>query len=207
MAKDFLIIGDSHSCGAFGKVLAESLKVKNFKSTLYCTPGSSAIHWNRGQKVNNQICQTMNSEDLKLKNCGSSNQHPSVEELLKNHTHSHVIFALGTNSLLSSEVDQNYVELAQKVSSADRECLWIGPPNFNENQAVGFPKSRILTLKRNLTPFYNSLDNKISSNCKLIDSREATAPSTPGYDTADGIHRTPTAGRYWATQISQLINE
>lgn len=205
-AKDFLIIGDSHSCGPFGKVLFENLMQKKHNVNLYCTPGSAAVHWNTGKKVNKQICQTMSSPDIKFKPCNSTNQIPTLTELLQRHPTSQVVLALGTNSLLSSTADVHYSQLAITTKQAQRDCFWVGPPNFNEEQATAFPKSRVLILKKNLAPFYTSLSDLLANSCVLVDSRNATAINTIGYDTVDGVHRTAAAGRYWATEIGQKIN-
>ena len=201
-AKEILVIGDSHSCGSFGKTLIEELSKKNANVNLYCTVSSAPNHWITGTNPPGQVCKTMSTGHLTLQDCESVM--PTLSKLLSDHKEALVIAAMGTNSLLAPTADRYYKQFAEAIEESGQSCVWIGPPHFNESQSKGFPKGRVALLNSNLNPFYTSLTAAVSG-CKLIDSREATASTTSGYDTVDGVHRTTAAGKYWATEVAKEV--
>ncbi len=202
-AKNILIIGDSHTCGSFGKTLVDDLTKKKNNVTLYCAVSSAPNHWISGNPPSGQVCQTMSSGHLTPENCEI--QMPPLSKLLEDNKDALIVVALGTNSLLSPTAGRNYNQFADAVDESGQECVWIGPPHFNESQSKGFPKGRVATLNTNLNPFYISFTGAVSDGCRVIDSRTSTAANGPGYDTVDGVHRTNAAGRHWAAEVGKEI--
>ncbi len=201
-AAEILVIGDSHSCGAFGKRLFENLVSGGDRVTLYCTPSSSPTHWLDGRNPSGHKCQVRSSDASELADCGGNGATPSLRTLLARHAGARVIVALGTNSLHSSSAGDTYAEMAAQIQSAGRACDWIGPPHLNPAEAPSSSRERIRQFESNLNGFYASLASVSSPACALVDSRPATERGTPGYSTSDGVHRGRIAGGAWADRVT-----
>jgi hypothetical protein len=202
-AENILMIGDSLSCGPFGKHVVENLSQRGFRVTLYCAVSSAPIHWLKGKNPPGQICQTMSSEVSKLGPCGGTGQVPALSQILAKHKGSRVLVGLGTNSLMDTRADHSYRLMVETVASSGK-CVWIGPPHLQPSHSKGFPAGRVATEEANLNGFYVSLFNSVEGICSLFDSREATASGTPGNETVDGIHRNDSAGKYWADRFTGI---
>lgn len=201
LAGEYLIIGDSLTCGSFGKQLLKNIADRGDTVKLYCTVSSAPVHWLQGRNPQGFTCKTMTGTKPVLENCGTSGETPKLADILASDNSATVIVALGTNTLSSGRTDATYRQMAQTVASAQRRCLWVAPPRMNESESKGYPKGRVADLDAKLATFYPSLAQSISTFCRLIDSRSATAPGTPGIHTTDGIHRTSSAGIFWANQL------
>lgn len=204
-AEKVVIVGDSLTCGSFGKNLFQLLSLAGNEVTLFCSVSSTPSSWIKGKNPKGQSCKTMTTSEPSLKLCNNTGQIPKFEEILKTNLGARFIVAHGTNSLLSPKVDAYYGSLAKLINDAGLECDWIGPPNMNPAQSKGFPEGRIDTLQKNLTNFYTSLNIVSTNGCSLIDSREATAVETAGNQTVDGVHRNEAAGKYWAQSIFEFL--
>ena len=205
-SSDILIIGDSHSCGAFGSELVKNFSKLSEKVYLYCAVSSAPVHWLKAQNPAGQKCQTLSKNNLELSLCNHTGQMISVADLLNLYPNFHVVIALGTNSLLSPTADATYKQLASEIKNDRRNCIWIGPPHLNPSQSKGYPAGRLATLEKNLDTFYPSLKNSVSTSCTLIDSREFTGEGSRGYSTVDGVHRTDSSGVYWSDQVFQKMS-
>jgi hypothetical protein len=196
-----LIIGDSLSCGSFGRNLVENLSNAGNQVTLYCAVSSTPSHWLKGKNPKGQDCKIMTTGNPKSQLCGGNGRIPSLKSILKQHAGARVIVALGTNSMLAPKADASYSQMAKAIKDNGNNCDWIGPPHMNSSQSKGFPKGRIAKLEHNLGGFYESLATATESRCNLIDSRKATEGGTIGDQTVDGVHRNEAAGKYWATEM------
>ncbi len=200
-AANVLVIGDSLTCGSFGKQVLRNLTARGDRVTLFCTVSSAPIHWLEGRNPQGFTCKTMTSEKPAAENCGPEGITPKLDDVLAQFDAPLVIVALGTNTLYSGRADATYRRMAQTIAANQRRCLWVGPPRMNESESKGYPKGRVGELDTKLTTFYPSLSQVTNTFCKVIDSRAATAPGTPGIHTTDGIHRTGAAGIFWADQL------
>ena len=200
-AREMLVVGDSLTCGSFGRQLMKNLTSQGYNVTLYCAVSSAPTHWLDGKNPTGFLCKTMTSENQTLANCNPDGLVPKLETLLEQYPAPTVVVALGTNTLISGHADATYRRLAQIIFSNHRNCIWIGPPQMNEAESKGYPAGRMNQLNVNLATFYPSLIQATQNICRVIDSRPATAPNTPGIHTIDGIHRTTSAGIYWADAI------
>lgn len=203
-AKDVVLIGDSLSCGPFGKHLVENLSRRGDAVTLYCAVSSTPTNWLKGKSPAGQQCKIMTSKSPKLQLCGGDGATPPLASLLRKHKDSKFVVALGTNSLLSKSADASYRAMASALKAHGQPCEWIGPPHLSPTQTKGFPPKRIQEEEDNLDSFYDSLTGSVASSCTFHDSRHATAPGTPGNETYDGVHRTDSAGAYWVDHMRDL---
>jgi len=206
-AESILVIGDSLSCGPFGKYLLQDLSKPGNKVTLYCAVSSAPDNWVKGTNPSGQQCKTMTTANPVLQLCGGNGKVPTLASLLAANSGSRVIVGLGTNSLLNAKVDNSYHAMVKAIKASGSQCDWIAPPHLHASQAKGFPPSRIATEEKNLNGFYESLAQTVEGHCNFVDSRDATASGTPGNETVDGVHRNESAGKYWADSIQNtLIN-
>jgi hypothetical protein len=198
-AKDKIIIGDSISCGSFGKHMAQKLSRGRDQITLYCAVSSRPDHWLDGKQPGKEICQTWStgSKENTLTPCGGTGHVPTLAAILQGRTNIDVLVALGTNSL-SDGANSTYTKMAKMIKDAKLACHWIGPPHMDSSKGSG------ARLDARLPAFYQSL-NAIESFCPVKDSRPFTQKGTPGFETHDGIHRTKAAGIYWADMVVKLV--
>ena len=209
-AEHVLIVGDSLSCGPFGRELFSKLKSGDNQVTLYCAVSSAPSNWMAGAKPKGQLCQTMttaSSSEPRLTLCKGTGEMPDLSTMLAQHKGARIIVGLGTNSMLSGVADSSYQKMAKAVREAGSSCEWIGPPHMNASQSKGFPPGRVAQLEKNLNDFYDSLANTVGNSCRLIDSREATFEGTAGNQTVDGVHRTAVAGKFWVDQIQSQLSD
>ncbi len=205
-AKTILFVGDSLSCGPFGKYLMQDLTNKGHQVKLYCTVSSAPENWLSGRNPPGQKCQESTSTNLNLKLCNGDGKIPKISNILTQYKNAEVLIALGTNSLMSPTVSKSYQTLTKLIKENGNSCYWIGPPHLNPSESKGFPASRLAKQEKNLNSFYSSLKNTTKDTCRLVDSRQATAADTTGNQTVDGVHRNENAGKYWASQISHQLS-
>ncbi len=215
-AEEVIIVGDSLTCGSFGQYLLENFSQKGDKVTLYCAvssvpsnwlSGTNPKQWNPKKKEYITLpCKTMTSENSNLHLCYPNGKVPKFSDLLAKNKNARVVVALGTNSLMSSQANDSYRKMSVVAKSYGNSCDWISPPHIHPSQAKGFSKKRLKTEEDNVNSFFDSLSDQMSNRCNPIDSRDATAPGTEGYETTDGVHRTDLAGKYWADQIWPQIS-
>ncbi len=212
-----LMIGDSLTCGPFGRQAVENMKTAGHEVTMFCSSGSAPDHWINGTNPQNQICQTMTSRTMRLEPCAPGGAMSKLSDLLARTPADRVIVALGTNSLPVGKVASVAYQQMAKLVRGKGSCQWLGPPRLNPSQGIGWSsfrrgspedleasRQRVAQLEANLDPFYISLSAKVDGVCPLIDSRSVTATG-PAYETNDGIHRGPVAGRVWANALRSQI--
>jgi len=195
---NIVVIGDSHTCSQFGQALLRRLSDEGKLVTVYCATSSAPQHWLEGRRPGREKCKTMSSANPEPNFCFATGEMPALASILSDNKGAKFVLAMGTNSLMSPTVDNSYADLATAVLSNGNACAWIGPPHLNPAQSRGFKKGRLARLEKNLGSFYRSLAKTIDQRCTLLDSRQATAPGKTGYQTVDGVHRTPSAGKHWA---------
>lgn len=201
-AEKILIVGDSHSCGAFGATLVKELARKGHKIQLFCTVSSSPTHWLNGSNPKNQVCKTLSSENPTPQPCNREGHVPKIENILIEKSYDSVIVALGTNSLHSSTANSTYQELAEKFAHV-HSCFWIAPPHLRPDQAKN--SSLIASMENNLSSFYTSLEERVFRSCRLINSLKSTDKNAEGGETSDGVHRTSASGKAWALDILSAL--
>jgi hypothetical protein len=205
-ATAYVVIGDSHSCGGFGR----QLLVHKFGSAgnantvkIYCVVSGAPNHWLTGKAPKDMVCKTASSAAPAWKDCSTpGGDMPTAAAIIANNPSAQIVVALGTNSLMSAAVPASYKQLADMVKQNNRTCYWIAPPHLNPAQSKGFPAGRIQILENNLNGFYSELYGDVRDNCVFVDSRPLTQPGTVGNETTDGVHRTTAAGLYWANQVA-----
>lgn len=205
-AKTF-ILGDSLTCGSFGKELFDQFKVNGEQVVLFCAVSSRPDHWINSVNPSGLPCMTLSSGQSKKIPCGKDGEMPAFDVLAKEAIGANVVVALGTNSLGVKSMDENYFNLANQLSARSKSCFWVGPPHLEPNHVSLNPdrRKRISNMESNLDLFYSNIENAVGKKCKLIDSRPATKLGSPGRPTTDGIHKVEAAGKKWAQEIFPQI--
>ena len=78
-ADKILIIGDSLTCGPFGKNLLKNLSQEKNSVTLYCAVSSTPHNWLMGQTPAGQKCQTMTTKKQSLQPCNGNGELINLE--------------------------------------------------------------------------------------------------------------------------------
>lgn len=203
-AKDILVIGDSHSCGAFGSTLVNKLSAQNDKVEIFCAVSSSPLNWVKGTTPSGQICKSWVTGGNPSA-CRSDGNVPSLDWILSQKHYDAAIIALGTNSLGSPSVDPSYRTMVDKIIAKVNSCLWVGPPHLRPDQAKGFSSQRLEQMEKNLTAFYGSLKSSVEQPCPVIDSLACSEKKAACAETVDGVHRTPSSGVAWAESVNEKI--
>lgn len=200
-AENILVVGDSHTVGAFGGHIDEALRaVKNYRVATYgvCSSRpqsymSETAHgcghvfrdfdkkapgkW-LGSRVYKEI-RKVNGVDKEVEMVKT----PELGQLLTDHTPAVVIVALGSNIPINGPSVAKTLAMIHKAGAA---CLWVGPPNMrrpskDEVDAV------YATLAKNKVDSSVTMEAAKNDSCRLIDSREFSYLKYPEKD-GDGTH-------------------
>lgn len=186
-AEKILIVGDSLTCGSFGSAMFDDLRQKGHDVTLYCAVSSAPANWLEGRTPKGQKCEVRSGNDRTNRTCPPSGQTPALAKILADVQPDRVISALGTNSIPDKKASDSYSKMSRMIAENGRRCIWVGPPQFKRKD-----------LQNSLNSFYDSLILRTEQSCDFVDSRDATAPGTPGAGTvSDGVHRTNEGGKAW----------
>jgi hypothetical protein len=198
-AGDIMVIGDSHTCGDFGKKLAKNLAENGkFKVTVYCAGGLSAQHWIRGftppRPAN--YCKTYSSENSNMQNCFGSGDIPALEKILSTSPRPHrIIVALGSNNLGLNGLS-SFRAFSERIKKEGLSCQWVGPPTLGSNGEI------CRRYGANLVRVVTEIQRATQDVCDFVDSRNvATAEATP-----DCIHRYGKAAYDWADGVFRALN-
>ncbi len=198
-AERIVVIGDSHSCGDFGKQLVRNLGQSGKNEVLmYCAGGLSTQHWLRGYKpprpANN--CLTYSSNDPVPQRCLDTGELPALGKILRGEFRpSRVIVALGSNNLAMNAIS-SFDSFADELKSHGLPCHWVGPPKLGSNGKI------CQEYGHNLDKVVKALRSASTNTCEFIDSRNVTSSD----NTPDCIHRYGKAARDWADGVSKLIH-
>lgn len=197
-AERIVVIGDSHSCGDFGKQLVKELgnSGKNHV-VMYCAGGLSVQHFLTGftpkRPANN--CKTYSSTQPRATICEGTGRVPALKEILAKEKPDRVVPALGTNNLGLNALTR-FAPFAKQIKESGAKCHWVGPPVLGTNGRI------CREYGHNLEKVISTIGKSIAGTCRYVDSRNHTnANSTP-----DCIHRYGGPARSWADGVAREIN-
>jgi hypothetical protein len=198
-AEQIVIVGDSHSCGDFGRQLVRNLSAKGQNNVvMYCAGGLSTQHWVNGfsPKKSDNKCRTYSSKNLQLQDCLGTGDLPSIEKILQFEPRpSRVVVALGTNNLAMNALS-SFDTFSQKIKNAGIACHWVGPPTLGQNGRICREHGH------NLDSLVKTLRSATKNTCEYVDSR----PVTRADNTPDCIHRYGIPAHEWADAVARLLN-
>ncbi len=183
-------IGDSHSAGHFGMVMAKWLRKRGSSFEFAASGGTAPFQWQTGGAVS--ACGYHDSSKLAqapVDRCDEHFKTPSFLKMLTDApkaTERVAIIAHGTNyNVAGADYNFSITSSAALIKTAQDQgfhCVWIGPPNM--------PR-----FKSKLDQFYQVIKAAIQQtggHCTLIDSRNFSVypvPANPAHeDHPDGVH-------------------
>ncbi len=168
-SSDVLLLGDSHTVGAFGRVL-DGLLRKTGRVTTLARGGISAHQWLTGEGLSYGYWDRFADG---TESRGQVAETPRIDVLLAAEAPATVVVALGANLMgAPGEFIRESTEgLALALSG--RPCFWIGPPHARA--ASDAERERVI----------QAILAGIGGRCAFIDSRpHARYPDSGG----DGVH-------------------
>lgn len=174
-----LLIGDSHTVGAYGRTLESLFKDAGAQVVRVANVGAVVGHYLPGAKYDAQL-PVGQAFDL-------------------------LVVTLGTNDAANIEgvPPPRFVERVQQLASRfnARDVWYVGPPAFSENAAATY--NRVLFAKENLNSRSDKLFRAAQATFgnRAIDPRAATAPFVHPTD----IHLPTAGGRAWAQFVFDRI--
>ncbi|MFN8609252.1 MAG: hypothetical protein U0931_17070 [Vulcanimicrobiota bacterium] len=185
-----LVIGDSHTAGAFGDELDRLLRAKGAQVHTVGSSGATADNYITGKgttvgyadhKANGQTEKT------------SSHATPKLEELINEDKPDTIIVNLGANfrgagpSGIKKQVD----EIGEIAKRHNIKITWVGPPTTRQDE--GNPSS--------LDKFDQDMKAAVAPYGNYVSSR----PFTPHYNGPDGIHYSGAEAKKWAAGVAGAV--
>ncbi len=211
-----LLIGDSHTCLAFGSALDRGLR-DHFGKEQVVTIGRSgerSAHFLYGNHSTTYGWVEYLADGRRLSGeYGSSKLTPKLTDLINKHDPQTVIIALGANEIWRpANLSSHLSKLAKSVTSHNKRCFWIAPPTARcDDKKCVYSKDALAT-------YYSILSANIVSLCKIIESNSSAMPfldftklSKKAGTTGDGIHHDSLgkvgrkAARQWANHVLQVV--
>lgn len=218
-----LIIGASHSKGAFGDALIKGLEAGGQTVYLYAGCGSQAQHWTAANNDELNFCgKALRKPDGTPRVDIVSSDRSPLQQLLQAHRPETVIVQLGDNMANAYRRvldDEQVAAIGRQMSRVfeelrvfgipSRRCFWV-TPTWGEDGS-GWHKSDDET-----RAVRDAIAAGIESAgyCRLIDSlspgivwsRAELDELRRGEEfTTDGLHLKPRYGREWGRRVSRYI--
>lgn len=190
-----LHIGDSHTCGVYGKAMDALMRETGATVRTYGVSGSSPSWWlNETTGKSGYYARDEHGNVDQPADWRTPRQTPNLNRLINEYKPNVIMFSLGANLVHSSpETIRRQVETVCKIAKeAGCQIVWVGPPR-------GRPGLRDPAARERL---YDNLKKMAEQYGTFIDSRNYTRyPETGG----DGAHYSGTEGsriaREWAGQV------
>ncbi len=184
-----LMIGDSHSVGAFGQQLDKQLRGAGAQVETYAASGSSANSWLNGGTTNSGWLAKHQNGTTEQPPWNQAHQIPKLQDLIAKNKPDVVIINLGAN--FRSDPSQAR-KLAEVCKQAGTRVIWIGPPKTRQDGADGGAK---------LKQFDESMKQALSGLAEYLSS----ADFTPNYEGGDGLHYSSGAATNWANGVAKKL--
>jgi hypothetical protein len=173
-ASDIIYLGDSLSANdSFGRKMYEMI-VQKYDLQFEALCGSSPFWWTKGS-VQTKCGYNVNMEWKK--SGGSSN----LKTLIEQESPKYIIIQQGTNLLtgqLSSSSIKTQILTMLNTIPKEIECIWIGPPDADDNKISD----------KKFSNFYSILNDLTKDRCTLIDSWGKEKTTHYPKNLGDGIH-------------------
>lgn len=185
-----LVIGDSHTAGAFGDELDRLLRAKGANVHTVGSSGATADNFITGKgttvgyadhKANGQTEKT------------ASHATPKLEDLINQDKPDTIIVNLGANfrgagpAGIKKQVD----EIGEIAKRHGIKITWVGPPTTRQDESN----------RSSLQKF----DEDMKAAVAPYGSYVSSAPFTPKYSGGDGIHYSGDAAKQWAAGVAGAV--
>jgi hypothetical protein len=185
-----LVIGDSHTAGAFGDELDRLLRAKGAQVHTVGSSGATADNFISGKgttvgfadhKVNGQTQKT------------AAHPTPKLEDLINEDKPDTILVNLGANfrgagpSGIKKQVD----EIGQIAKKHGIKITWVGPPTTRQDEGN----------RSSLQKFDEDMKAAVAPYGTYVSS----APFTPKYSGGDGVHYSGEAAKQWAAGLAGAV--
>jgi hypothetical protein len=193
-ASSTLLIGDSHSVGAFGKTLDSLMRADQTREVRTVASCGSIIRWfYTGTPTPCGFLQ-IDTEGKVTESLKSPT--PLLSGLLAEQKPDLIIVELGANYMVGypdATLVRDVEQLLKDIDSTGAKCLWVSPPDSRK-----YREQRKLLVAR--------LEKLVSARCQWFDSLQFTRyPDTGG----DGVHYSTSTmipiAKEWATQVHRVV--
>ena len=185
-----LVIGDSHTAGAFGDELDRLLRAKGATVHTVGSSGATADHFISGKGTTvGYAVHKANGQTEKT----ASHATPKLEDLIQEDKPDTIIVNLGANfrgagpSGIKKQVD----EIGAIAKKHGIKITWVGPPTTRQDEGN----------RSSLQKF----DEEMKAAVAPYGSYVSSAPFTPKYSGGDGIHYSGEAAKQWAAGVAGAV--
>lgn len=181
-----LMIGDSHTVGAFGTELDKQLRSTGAQVATYGASGSSATQWANGGTTSSGFVTRGADGSVQQPPWNSRQSIPRLEELIAREKPGVIIVNLGAN-FRNGDPSSQVRSLGEIAKRHGIKLIWVGPPKTREDS--GNDSS------------IKAFDQKMAAAMAPYGTYIASDPFTPTYSGSDGLHYGADAGKKWAQGI------
>lgn len=185
-----LHIGDSHTCGIYGKAMDELMRGTGAAINTVGVSGSSPSWWLNGTVgKSGYFAKDENGNIDQPADWRTPRQTPNLNKLIKDFKPGIIVFSLGANMInSSSESIRNQVRSVCEIAkNAGCQIVWIGPPNGRADKKPTEKQNRL----------YNNLKAEAEKFGTFVDSRQYTRYPESG---GDGVH-------FWGSEGSKIAKD
>lgn len=185
-----LHIGDSHTCGIYGKAMDELMRGTGAAINTVGVSGSSPSWWLNGTVgKSGYFAKDENGNVDQPADWRTPRQTPNLNKLIKDFKPGIIVFSLGANMInSSSESIRNQVRsVCELAKNAGCQIVWIGPPNGRADKKPTEKQNRL----------YNNLKAEAEKFGTFVDSRQYTRYPESG---GDGVH-------FWGSEGSKIAKD
>lgn len=210
-AESVVLIGDSHSVGAYGQELHRLLVAQGDEVSTYAIGGSSVGTWVNGFDPSSRAAtntRKMQGADINVQPIpGSSVAARGV--FVAGGTN---VISLGTNNIATvhngGSITRRVTELAGFAQAGGSRCVWVGPPVATRlciDWKGGTCQERIEgdVLRSAIADTVAQIKSSLGSSCVFIDARDHT---TVDDLSGDGIHFLAKGGKNWAREVVGMLD-
>jgi lysophospholipase L1-like esterase len=224
----WLVVGDSHTVGAFGDGLRQGMveNLNNSNLYFYAATGSRFEHWQLGKWDGlNLGSMAYSPVSAKVRYKGFVNPYWKLDSFINQTSPKNIVIALGTNDMalyyqkykknFSGINKDNYFSQIQKYiqNKNIKNCYWVIPTIVNT-------KLFDITFQN---MFYDKLTSQLQKYCQVIDSRKYRKEITNQENQSQGcrdnkgsflyptsrdqIHFLKADGEYWGACVAKEISQ
>lgn len=194
-----LHIGDSHSCGVYGKTIDGLMRETGAKVNTVAVAGSSPTWWMNGTTGKCGYYSKDENGNVTEPYWQTPMQTPKLQSLIDEYKPSVLVVSLGANMVGYSEssIRSQIQSICDKAQAANCKLVWVGPPDSRSQD-----NAQVNTL-------YTVLKSEIAKyDGTLVDSRQYTEYPASG---GDGLHYSGTEGtakaKTWANSVMTAIQK
>ena len=194
-----LHIGDSHTCGVYGKSMDNLMRDTGASVKTIGVAGSNPTYWIKGTTTKCGYYEKNENGSVTEPYWTTPMNTPLLSNLISSYKPSVLVISLGANMVGYGEasIKSQIESLCDQAKAAGCKLVWVGPPDSRSQD------------KNQVNQLYTILKSEIAKyDGTLVDSRQYTDyPSSCGY----GFHYSGTEGtakaKTWAGDVMNVLTK